>query len=399
VRRVKRTARLALLVALVVLASAAVAAPAQAAKRKVPFGFYGATLIAELVSPQQISDAALDQQMALMASSGVESLRVTLGWDALEPTQGTYRWTILDRLVATAARHRITILANVTASSHWASSHPASPDYWRYPPKDPKAYGQLMRQAALRYGPKGSLWAENPGVPRVPIRQWQVWNEQMAPWYWVPRPWAPTYVKVLKAAYKAIHRVDRKAKVIAGSLMSYGNYHQWDGVRDLYRNGAKKYFDLVAVHPFTNDKSVRVVANHTLEIIRQVRQVMRRHGDKRKPIAVTEMTWLAAQGKVPGGSIYGMETTAKGQALRLKAAYGKLAREHRKMHISGAYWFTWASDYIAEGEPTSMSYRFAGLVQVTARNVFQPLPILGTFSRSAAKYEGCRKSTNARRCR
>ena len=120
-----------------------------------------------------------------------------------------------------------------------------------------------MRQAALRYGSKGTFWAANPGVPKVPVRKWQVWNEQMAPWFWVPRPWAPTYVKLLKASYKAIKKADKKAIVIAGSLMSYGNYHQWDGVRDMYRTGAKKYFDEIAVHPFTNDKSARVTANQT----------------------------------------------------------------------------------------------------------------------------------------
>ena len=166
----------------------------------------------------------------------------------------------------------------------------------------------------LRYGPKGTFWAANPGTPKVPIRKWQVWNEQMAPWYWVPRPWAPTYVKLLKASYKAIHKADRKAKVIAGSLMSYGNYHQWDGVRDMYKRGGKRYFDEIALHPFTNDKSARVTANQTLEIVKRVRKVMSRNHDKRKPIEVTEMTWAAAKGIVPGNALFGMETTAKGQA-------------------------------------------------------------------------------------
>ena len=271
-----------------------------------------------------------------------------------------------------------------------------SPDSWRYPPKDPATYAEAMREAVKRYGPRGSLWAQNPGVPRVPVREWQVWNEQMAPWFWVPRPWAPTYVKLLKKAYKAIHKVDRKAKVIAGSLMSYGNYHQWDGIRDMYKNGAKGYFDEVAVHPFTNHpKSPRIVANHTLEIVQLVRKVMRKHGEPRKPIAVTEMTWAAALGIVPNGALFGMETTASGQAARLKASYRKLARQQRRMHISGVYWFTWATDYVPEGNPTSMSFRFAGLVKV-AGNVYTPLPVLKTYAGVAAKYEGCRKGANGR---
>ena len=46
------------------------AAPAEAAKRKVPFGFFGVTMIGELTSPGQLPDAKLDQQMALMAELG-----------------------------------------------------------------------------------------------------------------------------------------------------------------------------------------------------------------------------------------------------------------------------------------------------------------------------------------
>ena len=211
----------------------------------------------------------------------MESLRTTIGWAGIEPVRGTYNWSVVDRLVLTAARHRIRFLVNISTSPQWASTAPEGAESWRYPPRDPKGMPRSCATAAKRYGPRGTIWAENPGIPRVPVREWQIWNEQMAPWFWVPRPWAPTYVKLLKQAYRAIHKVDRKAKVIAGSLMSYGNYHQWDGIRDMYKNGAKGYFDEVAVHPFTNHpKSARKVANQTLEIIQRVRKVMRRHASR-----------------------------------------------------------------------------------------------------------------------
>ena len=50
-----------------------------------PFGFFGVTMIGELTSPEQLPDTKLDEQMALMASSGVESTRVTLSTGGLEP--------------------------------------------------------------------------------------------------------------------------------------------------------------------------------------------------------------------------------------------------------------------------------------------------------------------------
>ena len=50
---------------------------------------------------------------------------------------------------------------------------------------------------------------------------------------------------------------------------------------------------------------------------------MRKHGDGRKPIILTELTWPAAVGKVPKRALLGLETTTSGQVARLKAAYRK----------------------------------------------------------------------------
>ncbi len=96
---------------------------------------------------------------------------------------------------------------------------------------------------------------------------------------------------------------------------------------------------------------------------------MRKHHDSRKGIEVTEMTWAAAKGIVPPNAIFGMETTAKGQADRLKSSYRKLARYRRKMSITGVYWFTWATDYQTGGNPSSMSFRFSGLVTLRRRGL------------------------------
>ena len=120
--------------------------------------------------------------------------------------------------MAAAARHRISVLANVTQSPRWISSKPDG-EYRRYPPRDPAPYAELMRQLVLRYGPTGSFWPQNPLLPRVPVRQWQLWNEQSTPWNWAQRRWAPDYVNLLKQSYRAIHAADPGAKVVAGSLV------------------------------------------------------------------------------------------------------------------------------------------------------------------------------------
>jgi hypothetical protein len=386
-----------LLLTLAALVGATIAAsPAEAAKRKVPFGFFGTVLQPDTA---QVPDLIIERQMALMASSGVESVRATVSWASIEPTQGVYNWTRIDSLVRAAATHRLELLANVLETPQWAKGRTVPRYPTGTPPKSPQAYAGFIRQLVLRYGPQGTFWGANPGVPRVPIRQWQIWNEQMAPWFWSNRPWTRSYTKALKAAYQVIHRADRGATVVAGSFVGIAGYSQWRGVKDLYRAGGKRYFDVIAVHPFSNvENSVRLSIDRMLEILRRVRTEMSKRGDGRKPIIVTELTWPAAIGKVPKRRLLGLETTAAGQKARLKAAYKRLAAVKRSLRITQAYWFSWATAYDAKSTFTDVSYRFSGLTRRRG-NVFSPMPILRTYTSLAAKYEGCRKGEDARRCK
>jgi hypothetical protein len=373
--------------------------PAEAAKRRVPFGFFGTVLAPEMADIGKVSDAALDQQMALMARSGVESVRVVFAWGDLEPARGVYSFGLLDRVVAAAARHRLSVLANMTATPQWISPLPNDPGAFRLPPTDPTAIAELSRELVLRYGPTGTLWAQDPSLPRVPVRQWQIWNEQTAPWHWESRSWARSYTRLLREAYRAIHAADPGAQVVAGSLVApRANYRPGDAMRDLYRAGAKRFFDAVGVHPFTNDPtSVGKTIDQMLQLVQPVRGAMRQRGDGRKPILLTEMTWPASVGKVPRRALLGLETTSRGQVLRVKAAYRRLAQLRRRLNITQAYWYSWATQYNRNGALTVMTFRYAGLTRLR-KGVFSRMPILGTYSRLARKYEGCRKSSDARRC-
>jgi hypothetical protein len=394
-----RLPRLFTLLTLAAVVAATMATPAQAAKRKVPFGFFGTVMANEMGDPARVSNATLNAQMALMSRSGVESLRSSVTWPAVETSQGVYDWANLDRTVGAAARHGIEVLANVLTVPKWASSKPDASFWWRYEPRDPQLFADFMTQAVARYGPKGSFWAANPSIPKVPIRDWQLFNEQMADFFWATRPWPRSYTKVLKAGYKAIHKADRGATVAAGSLVAVGGVSQWGSMKALYGAGAKRYFDAIAIHPFTNNEgSLAGTIDNMLQIIKNVRAVMRRHGDGNKEIFLTEVTWPAAIGKVPTSKLLGLETTPKGQVARLKAAYRALAQQRRKLRVTKAFWFSWATPYDSDSPQGDVTYRYAGLTKITGGR-FSRMPILGTYTKVAAKYEGCRKGANAKRCR
>lgn len=396
-----RTIRLTLILAISMLATFAVALPADAAKRKVPFGFFGTVL--NNAQSDRMSDAALDAQMASMARSGVESVRVNFTWAAVERTPGSYDFRETDRLVRTAAAHGLHVLPIVFGTPFWASSDQSDPRRaLLYAPTDPQLYANFMTALVGRYGLRGSFWATS-GTPRTPIRTWQIWNEPAADFFWATRPWPSTYTRLLRAAYRAVHQADRGATVVLGSLTGVGGSTPWGQMRTLYRAGAQGAFDAVSVHFFSAASSVRVTATQTLKVAKLLRRQMRRARDRKRKIWFTELTWTAAKGKIPKRSELGFETTPRGQAARLRSVFPRLARARRKLGIGRVYWYNWGSEYVPRltpygpGTPT---FQYAGLNRWDGTgDGFAPLPILQTYAKTVARYEGCRKSANARRCR
>jgi hypothetical protein len=374
----------------------AAAAPAQAAKRRVPFGFFGVNGLSG-----GVSDASLESQTALMARSGVESVRLDLCWCALNPRPNVFDFSNTDRFVASYARHGLAVLATIVGTPTWASSQPSGPPYpgpGAYAPSSPQLFAGFMTAMVTRYGPHGTFWKLNPGLRPDPVRLWQVWNEERITTFWATQPWAPTYTQLLRAAYLAIHHADRGAKVVLGSLAAVPGSAQWGQAEDLYRAGAKRYFDELSIHAFSDGEQVPVSVSidHMALIFKLVRDVMKRHGDGSKPLIDTELTWPAAVGSVPSRRLLGLEATPRGERLRLTAAYNYLATHMRQLGVAQAYWYTWASDFNPNNPGSGVGYDFAGLVRSFADGRFVPQPVLSTYTGVAARYEGCRKRSNAR---
>lgn len=391
--------RLSILTLILVALLAALSSPASAKGRRVPFGFFGVVMNPEVGLFS--SPTSLNAQMALMARSGVESVRTNFDWEAAEPAPGQYQFKQIDSIVSTAAQHHLQLLPIVEFTPRWASSHPSSA--WdEYAPSNPATFASFMTTLVQRYGPHGSFWAANPSIPRDPIRDWQIWNEPEGTKYdWRSAPWPNTYTALLKAAYRAVHQADHGAKVVSGAVVALNttNLTQWAETRALYRAGFKHYFDILAVNAFTNTNSATASVARSLRIVKMVRQVMRQHGDGAKPIWVTELTWTAAKGRIPRADYAGFETTAKGQAQRLADYYTQVAEKH-PYGIQRTFWYTWASPYKVTNEfGNPPTFQYTGLVKWQPGQPFAPLPLLSAYARVAARFEGCRKTANAQVCR
>jgi hypothetical protein len=320
-----RTAILALLLCL------GATAPARAA---VPRDWLGVTVDGPVIEAGPDYAA----EWPLMAGNGVATVRVAFYWtqgQRLGP--GPVDFAAYDTAVLAAAREGIRVLPVVFATPRWART---DPEEAASPPRDPADYASFLTALVGRYGPRGSLWAENPEIAPLPIRAWQMWNEPNLRGYWSKQPFAKGYVALLKAARRALRAADPGARAILAGLPN-----GWAALRQIYRAGGRSSFDVAAIHPYTA-RPKRVP-----RFLREARRVMRRHGDRRKPLWVTEVSWPAAKGKVDDP--IGIATTERGQARRLALGLTALARARKELRVRHVYWYTWLS---AESDESVFSW-------------------------------------------
>lgn len=358
--------------AVVLLAVAAASAPAAP---RVPQGFLGVAADGPMFDPG--FDVA--GELGRMTRAGVESIVTEVNWAAEQPARGRPPdFSRTDRIVLEAARRRIGVLAVVVYAPGWAA---VRADDLASPPK-PAAYARFQRRLIARYGPRGSLWAQHPGVPRLPVRDWQVWNEPSHGGFWSVQPFARGYVRLLRAAHRAIRAADPGARVVLAGLV----YDSWRQLGDLYAAGARGLFDAVSLHPYTR----RV--DDVVRVLKRVRGVLDRHRDRRVPLLVTELSWPSSVGRAQ--SRYGYEVTEAQQAAKLREALPRLAALRARLRLQRVYWFTWVS---RDADPV-YPFDYAGLRKLTPGGL-RSKPALAAYRRTALRLEGCaRKGRTARRC-
>jgi hypothetical protein len=346
-----RTITLALLLTLVA------AAPAAAA---VPRDWLGVAVDGPVI------DAADEYagEWARMAGTGVATTRVAFYWAQGQPLPGAVDYSAYDDPVLAAARQGITVLPVVFSTPAWARADPAD---MASPPRDPADYADFLTALVGRYGPQGSLWTEHPEIAPRPIRAWQIWNEPNLRGYWSPQPFAEGYVALLKAARGALKAADPKARAILAGLPN-----GWAALRQVYRAGGRPHFDAAAIHPYT------ARPGRVPDFLRAARRVMRRFGDRRKPLWVTEVSWPAAKGKVRDP--IGIATTERGQARRLAIGLTALARVRKQLRVGRVYWYTWLS---AESDRSVFSW--SGLRRLRRDGTVVSAPALRAFRRTSRK--------------
>lgn len=150
------------------------------------------------------SMAEVRRDIALMTGAGVGVLRVSIGWDGIEPQRGHYDLAFWDSFFAAMSAAGIRVIPYVAYTPRWAASSPGE-DFWRSPPADLTAFGATMGMLARRY--------------RGQVSSWEIWNEPDNPDYW--RGSVAQFADLLAAGARAVRAVDPALRVVFGGLAGH----------------------------------------------------------------------------------------------------------------------------------------------------------------------------------
>jgi hypothetical protein len=311
------------------------AAPAMA----VPAKFWG-------VVPQA---TPTPEQFQRLKRGGVDSIRTPIGWSAVQATPGApIDWSGVDGVVRGATLAGLEVLPFLTGAPSWAV---AVDHRFGSPVTLPVKTGtqrtgwtNFVSQAVLRYGPNGSFWAQNPDLPKHPIRTWQIWNEENFK-YFVARPNPTDYGKLVNLSYGAIKGADAGAQLVLGGMFATPieatfkksppqAYFAGDFLNRMYKStpGIKAKFSGIALHPYTGSYK-----NLTAKI-EEVRTVLAEHQDSAKKLWITELGWSSGPPSSDGSNSFAKGPA--GQNTQLKGAFSLLERNQLKWKIQRVYWFS-----------------------------------------------------------
>jgi hypothetical protein len=359
------------------LAALLVAVPGASAQRSVPQGFFGVMYDHGI---EKASDADQNEQWDLMASSGVETVRTVFNWaDAQPGGRGTeFNFEGTDDIVRRAALRNQDVLPIVFYAPPWARAYRRR---FTSPPKNRSDYVTYLAALVERYGPEGTFWTDHPELPKRPLRQWQIWNEPHLPAYWDapengPYGYLRNYPLLLRSSYNIVKSLDPGAKIVLAGITQ----RAWEEIELLYQHAIKPYFDVAALQIFPQ------TVKRAVKATRFFRDAMKRRGDGRKPIYLTEITWPASKGKTQGIK-YQRQETPRGMATKLTQMYRAMVLRRRALGVGKVFWYTWSSPYGRGGS----IFNYAGL-QRYSEGRFTAQPALGAYQRSARRYQGCTKT-------
>lgn len=302
-----------------------------------------------------MTGSAIDWQKA--AQAGVGTVRLNMYYGTITVNPKKYDWKTQDAAFIPAAKAGIRIIP-----TFYGYKKTGGPNLFRFGSSDWNVYTKFIKETVKRYGPGGTLWKENPGIPYMPVISYGVWNEPNFLFNnnHQKRVDVENYAQVLVGMSRSIKKIDPSAIVSVGGLANAQNSTKLEGVSGanfltrLYNYPeVRSSFDAVSFHPYSS--TVKGMADS----IEEIRGIMNSNGDTNKPLYITEVGWAT------GGRTGGLVVSPAEQAANLTQAMNWFKANRARLRIPVVAWYFWKDvpkDAIYGGQ--NMWYHNAGLLDI-----------------------------------
>lgn len=206
----------------------------------------------------------------MMRTAGIGTVRCDFRWSVCQSERdGEFDFSRYDAVVDDAAAAGVAVLPILFVPPAWAKPvHKHLPEW-----------GDWV-EATVRHF-------------RSRVSAVEIWNEPNLD----PDLSNPTnYLAVLSTAYAAAKRAAPSVRVLFGGTSTI----PFDYIEEIYRLGGAGSFDVLAVHPYCRWFPPEGLLDTDLE---KLRELMGKHGDGAKPVAITEQGWPTHDSAVDGEAL------------------------------------------------------------------------------------------------
>lgn len=163
-----------------------------------------------------------------MTEAGVSTIRMFPEWRGFEPQKGQWKWIDGDRLVKSAAQHRLQINAVLMGSP------PGTNAVHAFPMEQLDDWSKYVASVVGRY--------------KNDIRYWEVWNEGNGGFN-DGKHTTTDYARLAVATYEAAKKADPQARV-GLTVASFDAPYLDQAIRAMAQAGKPNRFDYLCVHPY-----------------------------------------------------------------------------------------------------------------------------------------------------
>lgn|GEM_PF-2083651 len=325
---------------------------------------------------KEVEDWKKERTFQMIQEAGVGWIKQHFPWEEIETKKGYFTddkfnkssWQKFDQIVDLAARYKVNIVARLDRTPLWAQ--PANNNPQQIPAKF-QDYADFVKAFVTHY--KGK------------INYIQIWNEPNLGSEWNGTVDAKRYVELLKLASEAAKSVDPNIKIMTAPLamnIEKGptNLNELDFLRQMYTNGAKPYFDIVAANGYGLDYTPEDAPTEQKLNFRRVellRKIMEQNGDNNKQVWFNEYGWNASPENFPKDKLIWRRVTEQQQA-----DYTVRGIEYaRKNYPWAGVLFVWYFRQVGDIDASRSDYYF----QMVTTD-FKPKPVYDAVKKNALTF-------------